>query len=391
MFSFNKEQKGGHVSVLIDIGSGSVGASLVLEREDQLPHFLYQKRVRMRAFNNDKDHLRSMREALLESTLELASRGVEAVRAAGIPPKVENIRIVTTAPWARTRTLVFKTHEDVPFVVTQKHLNAMLEEAEKQATLPEDELNIYKEFGLHIGHRTVVEHKLNGYRVNSILGKEAKDITLVELVELLPEVIGEVITEAERNLFPHIPRTEHARARVISGALANLFPHTPDFLIIDASGEATEAALVHDNLLWETAFMPIGLFSLERLVAKELKTIQQEATGHFRAFGEKNGDPQVTEVMTAVGDSYAKALEKLFSTLKASYAIPRTVFLLTSLEYLAFLQKFATRALENTLHGDFKVIPLDSKILKQAATGAGTDEAFLPLEAFFFHTEKEVD
>lgn len=391
MFSFHKEQKGGRVSVLIDIGSGSVGASLVLERGEQLPHFLYQKRVRMRAFNNEKDHLRSMREALLESTLELASRGIESVRAASLSPKVGEIRIVTTAPWARTRTLVFKTHEDAPFVVTQKHINAMLEEAEKQAALPEEDLKIYKELGLQIAHRTIVEHKLNGYRVNSILGKEAKDITLVELVELLPQVIGEVITEAERNLFPHVPRTEHARARVISGAIANLFPHTPDFLIIDASGEATEAALVHDNLLWETAFMPIGLFSLERLVAKELKTIPHEATGHFRDFAQSNKDKEVEEVMTGVGDSYAKALEELFSKLKASYAIPRTVFLLTNLEYLPFLQKFATRALENTVHGNLRVIPLDSKILKQAATGIEGEEVFLPLEAFFFHTEKEVD
>lgn len=326
---------------LIDIGSGSVGVGIVeLHGEEKKPLIIYthRERIRITKERTKEEFIRVLKEALLAATLELSSNGLKALRAHDKRGKIDSIRVTYASPWSEVVTRIIEVEREEPFKATGAFVDSLVKEALAQARVPVHENAIFDQTGLEVANREIVDIRLNGYPVSECVGQPGVLIRLAHLSELIPSEVRAVLRESEKHLLAHPTVSEHTFPFALASAVKRIFPHTPDFISLEVTGEATECAIVTDNIVYENFYSLFGTHSFERMLAERLNTIDDEVRSHIRDYVLHTTREEVTTAIDEVRAAFAAELTRLFGDIRERYPLPENIVTLGDGELREFYE-----------------------------------------------------
>ena len=378
--------------IIIDIGSGSVGACVVCsEDQSERPSVLYAHREFMPVRSNpsETERIRLMRHTLFTVLMEVAQKGSAALRARGIKAPFSRVMVSCSAPWSHTVTQVIHFARPEGFTVTPALIDEIIAQAyaEEQKHAPHADSELAKA-GMQAVERSIVDMSLNGYSVEDPYGKMATELDVTHLRGFVPESICTALADIREHTLSDMPTHIHTSALILYCVLRDLYPSIDDALIVEVTGEATECSLMHNDVLYEAAHIPRGMYTLTRDVAAHFKTIPEEARTYLRAYKQDALISAHEKALQGIQKKYIDALACTFDLLAVQYALPHTVFFVIEED----MQPFFAEAIQAALAGksgidERTLIPITPAAAARFADTAEMhkQDPRLALMARFFH------
>lgn len=368
LFSFLKKQRRNEaLSLLIDVGSASVGAALVSIKEDNVPHILMSSRedILFHEKLSPASFLRSMGQAL-DRVLKTAQSKSKDMGA----PK--HIFCSLSSPWFMLKSRHVDISQKEPFEVTPETLNKILGDEvellkkELQDMLPLDDMKIME--------KNIIQTKLNGYEIKNPYGQKASHVKLAMTVGISSKQIAERVERSARNFF-HAKLVHFGAFPVAAlSAIRDIFPTHKSFLFLDITGEATDVSLVNNDLLVGTVSFPRGKNFFIREISVQLRIPHDVAVSVLNMFFGDTLDlkrqEEVRQIMMQAEKDWTARFEKSFLMLGSDGALSRKVFFMADADISPFfLQSLSKSGIGK---GTLDVQYLDHAILgKFAVFGAG--------------------
>jgi hypothetical protein len=392
MGAFFTSAKATLCGVIVDIGSGSIAASIVLsDHQKELPEIIYTHREFMAIRSTDGlvENVRAMRRALFSVMLDVEQNGMKALHTRERRMSVNRIVVSCTAPWSETITQIIHFAQDTPFTVTRHMIDEIITHAyEKEEAHAGEHTKKLKESGKHIVEKTIIDITLNGYSIPDPYNKEASEIAVAHVRGLVFTPILTALEGVEKYIPNIFSVRIHTSSLILYCVFRDLYPKIKSALIVDISGEATEIGLVHDGILYESIAVPQGMNSLIRNIAHVSKMIPEEVRGYLRGYTEKVLAATQKKMLAQGQKDYMHSLEPIFQELSLRYVLPRTIFLILDQN----MEHFFTETIHNALserkgHGHSTIIPLSPERARNlvAASGDIVVDPRLALTARFFH------
>ena len=291
IFSSNKP----HITTIIDVGSSSIGASIVLLYPDQKPKIIHSIRSDMVFQENFRF------ERFVVSMLDALEKVTQQLSHQPLPPHSDrSFLCVLASPWYASQTRILKKTFDRPTKITEKFLNAIHEK--EIESFKEKEMEIMGKDALILEMESI-QTKLNGYETINPFGKEAVEFETAMYVSISPRKITSAITEKIQKAF-HGKTLHFSSFPFISFvAMRDIF-HERSFLLMDISGEVTDISVVRGNVLQETVSFVLGKNFLIREVASATGSTFEEAMSQFRMV---NGSEMHEETAEKIKEAMKKA------------------------------------------------------------------------------------
>jgi len=378
--------------LVIDVGSASVGAALVLLKKGALPYVIRSTRTPVQF----QPHLRFDR--FLRLTLKALENSIQGVLkgASGRPAKAY---CFLSAPWYSSEVrAIHHSLKGKEFVFDQKLMNSIVEgELERFAA---EELERYRRLK---GHAYLIENKvidvrLNGYPTANPLGKKAKEVELSLMLGLAPHQTITDIIEAIRRPLPGLPITFHSFLLPFFAVLRDLFHDTQDALLIDIGGEVTEVSLMREGVLTGTVSFPLGKNFVLRRGSAVLKKDAEETRSLLKLLFEGRLENAVRKEIEAglleVRKEWLLAFNECLDELN-TLLVPDSVFLFADGEIV----KWFIDAIEKEEYGQyalsagkFAVTTIGGSLLHRHLSFDATIERdrFIALESIYLASNASV-
>lgn len=396
LFLSKKDKKA--TAVIFDIGSGSVGAALVLFEKDEKPTILYNTRLPIPFQKKLHSNLfiKNMLNTLQRVAENVINKGITNINHKTDKKqirKIDSVMCVFSSPWYESQTEIINFDRKKPFTVSSRTIGKAIKRADKYFKKSHSKKHGDEEDGnVILIEKNIIQTKLNGYPTDNPYGKKARHVELALLLSKvssrvhnsIKEVIGKII-HTENILF-------HSFALVSFSTIRDIFHMEDDFINIDIGGEMTEISLIRNNVLLETITFPFGKNFLTRHVSLKLNTLPEEAHSLVNMHFDKkiNDSSDIKNVLDEVRQKWMSSFKKALSNISEGTILPKTIFL-TADSYIGEWFKEAIREDDfsrYTLAGEpFMVVIVNEKHLYQHYHMAESIEhdPFLALEAMFFN------
>lgn len=308
LFSFAKTK--GHSVALIDIGSASVGGAYVYFADGTKPIIYYTTRVDIEQ-REGEDIRESMLRSLAFLEKLLIEIGAPALHRETGSGHIESVLVSVAAPWQETTVTTKHIQRTKPFTFT----HSLLAEVSADATRPAP--------GRIESGRSVIATMLNGYETSNPFGKHVKRADIILLSSTLEKEVAESIEQSLRRAFHTHEITLTAFAPAAYAVFRDLYPHQKDFVVLDVSGAATDAAFVKRGCLTGVRSIPHGLRDLTQTVSGKTEQLAGSSALLDPARNSELGK-QADEAQR----TWLKSLREMIGGFAADRALPRMVFLL---------------------------------------------------------------
>jgi hypothetical protein len=380
--------------VLIDIGSGSVGVAVAdVGGTEGKPLIIYTHREHIRRAHDRSsvEHIRVLKEALLNATLELSTGGMQALHAYNPHARIRTIHTIYAAPWSELISRKIHTLNAEPFRATPELVESLIESALHEVGAKAHEDAIFHDTGLEVIGQSQVGAKINGYDVPKFNGQECTELEVIHMSELVPKAVRDVIRDAEKHLIPHPEHTEHSFASVFALFVERVFPHMGSYLTCEMTGGGTEISVVQDHVVRENVSTNAGMFAFENEIATRLNTLPEEARTYIRDFTSHEIHHEVAEAVGETREGYKALLAKLCADVHTRFPLPEHLIVLADHDYRELFTGMVEEAYSalisaHTVHA-VDLALTDSRVLYHESA---SHDMYLAMCALFFHTT-EVD
>lgn len=352
---------------IVDVGSASVGVSMVREgKEKGKPELSRSTRIQI------SDGSETSKDGIVPLMQAAAAKAFETLQGAGAP---KYVRVVLAAPWyhPKIRTIVSRSEKTVK-VTPATIARAVKEYFAKKDAPPQGELIESAVSQAYVnGYPTLLKHAVTGnyLKINHYQAEADPHIT-------------RALAEAAKKVFPHAEVTFHSFSFVAFSALRSLRSED-NFVIADVGGEITDVAVAHHDGLRFIGTFPIGTHAIIRALAGKSSVADSISRLALYAKGELS-----VEETAAVETSFAPAaaewnknFQDMLTAAVEEVAVPQTTFVFAEKDELAWLEKLVTGS-----HGSFssRAIPVTPDFFHSAVTlGDGAlYDAYLSAEALYF-------
>jgi len=395
-FSFSSKKKNKPtLELIIDIGSASVGAALVLLYKDDKPKIVYSKRKNM-VFQEELNTERfqaSMLKVLNDVVQDVQMNGLPHLKFTQLGSHVPTkIHCTLSSPWYASQTRVSIRSGKTPFVVTKEIINGMVEE-ELKAFNSSDEVKtmLGKQDSILID-KSILSTKINGYETNNPFNKKGVSLELATLMSVSPKKLLENISdEISRHFLTE--DLEFNSFPVVSFAVVhNIYPEESRFLFLDISGELTDVTIVKDGIIRETATFPMGKKNIIRILARELKTTPDEALSILHLYNKHDVSAKQKKIIEPtlqnVSLKWLEQFQKVLFDLSKQVSLSSSVYFTSDKDLedwfgsLISEEQFSQFTMTDEV---FAVHPLNAIVLNEYIRFGREVErdAFLSLEAIF--------
>ncbi len=377
MFSWDTTDTHGRFQLVLDIGSGSVGAALLDTKFATADHSacIWSKRVHL-VFNDNSGADRmvhALKTALMNALLITNSEGRKELEQIDEKARLSGVHVYITAPWVHTAPRRITYSQEHPFTVNQTLLSDLADEADQSIvqTLTDDPL--FTTGAIEVLSTTTSQLEINGYDVPDNQTAEAKTLAFTHhtsfishpvkqaVVDLIVETFGEINT----NLQAFMP---HFAAAMIAMRTER------SFCVFDITHESTEVGIVRDNILTTITQIPIGISTL----AKEIAAIKKAPveTGYQLLRNANVADAKLTnkqrDQVTELIGSYEQALSKQLAELEDDLLPPALVCLHTDRDFADFFTQRITHSLHHLYPNDVSITTVPAAdIVNQSMPAAG--------------------
>ncbi len=381
-----------------DIGSASIGGSLIMVNPAKPPRIVYTVRHAVavqREMQQDRLFL-IMGDALTAVADDLRKNGARHLSFTRFGTSRPVAAYCTfTAPWPSVYARRVTYTHDEPFTVTPALLD----------TLAAQELAaITKEYGGEGGAGDLVEHriadlKVNGYSVSRINGQQGVAVEMIIYASFIPRQIADFVRERIREAFSLRTRNVSIGSFMLSffTVVRDIWHKEEDFLLVDITGEMTEVAVVKDGTLVETVSFPIGKNVYIREVAKDGNITSHEASSLVSLYLTGATHDQllsgIEQSMERADHEWYSLFKTVTARLTESFFAPGRVFLSVSdpfsKRYVNLIEHSgsAEREIQPSINGTYKVIVLHASALRHTVEfpKETPHDPFLAVNALHMH------
>ncbi len=395
-FSFSSSQKE-EVSILLDVGSGSVGAAIVAFKKKERPEVLYATREDIAHYEHPgfKRFFRAMLNALETATVRLhheafEKNGVPNIRARDI----EHIHCVLASPWYTAITKILCYEKKAPFTVTEAIVHELVEQSVLQQNAAAETSQTKEVAGTKIIEQKIVQILLNGYETSKPYGQNASRIEVALFTSSVAQEIGSRVQSVVRKTWMNRKISFHSFALASFMVTRDLFPKDDNFMLIDITGEVTDIFFSQNGVLIETCSTPYGKNSVLRDMARNMQTTPGEALSLLRQYTENNitkeASDKIAAALFATKTKWISYFETVLSYVTETETIPHTVYLMADPDVGPTFSKWLVKddaGQRNSGEQHYQVTYLTEKMLNDRVSFKTAKERdfFLGIESAFIN------
>ena len=382
LFSFSSSVKK-ETAIVLDIGSGSVGAAIVAFEKRARPTILYSTREDIAHYEHPgfKRFFRAMLNALETATLRLHRETLEKNTIPNVQSRdIEQIYCILASPWYTATTKILCYERNTPFTVTEALVNDLVEQSLRDKNnAPTQEQK--EPHDTKLIEKKVIQILLNGYETGKPYGQNASSIEVALFTANVAQEIGSRVQSIIRKTWINRKISFHSFALASFTVTRDLFPQDDNFILLDVTGEVTDIYFSKNGALIETCSLPYGKNSMLRDVARTLQTTVGESLSLIREYSAKNTtDDTAGKLRTALdmaGSKWASLFEAIISYVMQTETIPHTVFLMADSDIGTFFKDWIHK--ETTGRSSFGgqrcvTTYLDDKAIEHTVRYSGTKE-----------------
>lgn len=362
--------------MIIDIGSASIGACLASVGEKGKPVVSHVTRMPIKGSGE------GTRVDLSRAVLETLKQMLAGFQKSGSP---SSVRLVLASPWYQTvlKTIVSKTDTFVPISKTtvSSAVRSYHQKKEKDSALPSGFVSV---------ESVVTQAYVNGYQslIERTLHGNALKLELYE--SAAPEDFVRGVSDIIHETFHNAKISFHSFPLVAFVVLRSLRSEE-GFTFVDIGGEVTDVHIVHKDGLRFLGSFPRGTNALLADVSNGKERGETSSRLSLYVRGELSAEEGAV-LASAFQKSAAlwnQEYEKVLETAVSDVPIPRTTFVIADREELKWFEKVI--GAEGARAFPVYPIPLTPSFFQSvvAVGDEGVYDAFLSLEALFFHTERK--
>lgn len=365
-FAKNKTKE---VTLVVDIGSSSVGAALVSVSKGSTPKILFSARLPV-VLQSEQVH----QHRTFAGIIRVLEQIMEKV--AGERTAINKSHIIFSSPWHLSKTNILKIDHEKPITITRDVIGKLIDEAEKKFISESHTDNKI------VGHK-VIRTRLNGYDTSNPHGKKAKNLEITFHGSVVAKKALESICRVIEKHFHTQDQNASAFPLVVWSAISAIMPDKRDYLIVDVRGETTELSLVTEGALMESLSFPQGKNALIQSVSDNLGQSSAAGLSLLNIIVHGNSWPSArTDVARSVQTFRQKWLEEYKETIRNMYSKaiePAVIFLVADPDVETFFESI----LSETKKGGSLHTLKHLNLKKFVETSSISEDLFLALESIF--------
>lgn len=301
-----------HASLIVDVGSASIGVCIGKLAQDGKPVISHTKRV---AFLNASGQNTSALPALAERAIKEGLRSFGPI--ADIP---KTAHVFLAAPWYAAHNTVIASRSDRPIVISRQSIERTIGDYEKEHNerfARGEKIEAAVSQIVVNGYPTALTRPVRGSDLKVHLYESAADAEFLSAVE-----------ESIRSAFSGIEVRFHSfpfAAFTVLGALRK----RQSFILIDAGAEITDVFVVHRGSLDFFGSFPYGALSFIRTIAGKgsLADAASRASLYVRGELHQADTEKFRPHFDAAAGVWRAEYQKLIESASSGTAAPNYVFL----------------------------------------------------------------
>jgi len=397
----SEETSDTELTALFDIGSASVGVSLVdIPKEaDSPPYLRFCARIPF-TFHEDLNFERfesAMLKAFKEAAALLVKEGVQKRGIGSIfsGMTLDHIVCVFASSWTVVHTSTLSAEYKKPTEITPARIGQLLSQARthfKTSSEVTDSEKLSSE--RYLLEESILQVKLNEYVTHTPYGKTASKVEVGLYLSMIARGVFEKIEHILEQTFNPRDIVTHSFLLASFSVMRDLFPTEEDFILMDVGGEITDLAVIRDGMLMDTISFPHGKNFVVRNIMKKTGAHHAQAESLITAHTEISPDvthaPKAHEGLAEAEDLWLSSFRDTLTTLSQSSALPKTIFLTADKVIDTWFLNIIRRdefSKFTIVKQPFTVVPINRKQLTPYCHLASEKafDSFLATEALFFH------
>ena len=362
LFNFNKKKE--KISLLIEIRGDVVSSSIIKTHTQNKPEVLYLKKrtVSIREKVDSKKYTETMMKELDKLIDETYKVGI--LKALDKGDEISDIHIVLSSPWLLSQSKDIKIKKDKVFEINQDLLSKIIGSEEcdlsflEKGNVRKDDVNN----NIKIIEEKIVQAKLNGYKVNSIIHKKVNSLELNIFISVSNYFFIEDIKKIIGKTFIKKPIFFHSFVLLGFSTIRDIMPDNNDFIFIEIGAEVTDVCFINDDAVYKTYTYPSGKNEIIRKVAKDTGNTYDSVLALLKMQCNGKCDEKVIEknekAFSKSISEWSDGLYKIFTSLTSRGSIPKDIFLFIDDELVHLIGQ---KIKENKLN-DFSMINNDFNI-----------------------------
>ena len=178
---------------------------------------------------------------------------------------------------------------------------------------------------------TVLEVRLNGYKINNPINKQANQLSLTHYYSLTSEAIKKKFND-QMLLWPDNAIEYHSFGLAYYRVMQYLNPEEQDVILMDVTGELSDLYLVRGGLLLNNSSFPIGKNCILRQLAECLNTTGAEVYSTLTLFKqgklEKRSYEKIEKALEGVRKEWLAGLVETLEILQGHYLLPEKLMIM---------------------------------------------------------------
>ncbi len=354
--------------LIFDIGSASVGGTVVVLNQYEKPNIVFSTRSQI-VFQEELnfDHfVHSMLSILFNVSMQLRSGGIPNIHG-----KINRVLCVLSSPWYVSQTKVFTVKKEKSFRVTEKLIENLLTDAEdmhrKDAVQVEgDPLFIEK---------SVIQFKVNGYSVTDAVGSDTTNLEVTILSTIISTDVYEKVKMMINKVFNVDDFVFRSFTKASYAVIRDLFWKEKNFLLADISGETTSVSVVHDAVLRNSSSFPLGHNYFKRSVQSSNATEKHDT---------------IPIISYETNKEWSASFKQALIEISKGTPLPSMLFLTGGSEYVAIVKELIDSTDFSEIlfvQSPFNVSILNSRQLRPCCTfdSEVKSDAFLTLATIYMN------
>lgn len=402
---FRKSSSGIRYGVLVDIGSGSVLASIVSSDPSlTYPEIIWSKReyTPLRQISSINDSAKSVMTSLMTSLISLDSEGRKICKEKVGHSKLSYLQVTIAAPWSYTNTKTITYQNDEPFEISKELISELQRTADQKTEEEIQENETLHDNELSVVAKTTMQIIANDYPLLSPNNQKASTLKVIEASAITQDYVIAAIKDAKEKMLTGTKLTQYSFMLPYFFVMQEINEPDQDYCLVDITYEATEIGLVRNGVLTYCTHTPYGAFSIAREVSNILSVPLEEAFGYLQDFElrdlKQNWTAAQKEGVDAVIEAFQQRLSQLFRDTGDTLAVPKRIYVHGNMDTEPFFNeqiltgaKSATK-MQHAVYNVSKELLIKhypSNVAEEIAQSGG-DTALL-ISAQFFHNAEYSD